>query len=266
MTFPILGVFRLKGQSKRDSGIIVRSCKARKSSVSIARVYRPVVARVIEPPCGPVNGLLADTRSCSRWPPGRTGEGSNDVVRRQRWVYRIEPSRFPPDFPKRLDRFMEAAELSSRGAGPAATCGQPDAPALAKGDATGSGTPHRAVHPRSRYGPPSHPVAGGGRPGGCRAQNPLSLSGLGEAASAKPSGPLPVSPHWGVQGLRASGATHLQYRPSYVDLSAAARSRYSLPRRRPRPLGGSRRGSCPTVVPLHRGGDGWQPWFRLRQG
>ena len=98
------------------------------------------------------------------------------------------------------------------------------------------------------------------------AQNPLTLSGLGEAASAKPSGPLPVSPHWGAQGLRASGATHLQYRPSYVDLSATARSRYSLPRRRPRLLGGSRRGSCPTVVPLHRGGDGWQPWFRLRQG
>ena len=28
-------------------------------SVSIARVYRPVVARVIEPPCGPVDGLLS---------------------------------------------------------------------------------------------------------------------------------------------------------------------------------------------------------------
>ena len=27
--------------------------------VSIARVYRPVVARVIEPPCGPVDGLLS---------------------------------------------------------------------------------------------------------------------------------------------------------------------------------------------------------------
>ena len=37
------------------------------------------------------------------------------MVRRQRWVYRIEPSRFPPDFPERLERFMEAAELSSRG-------------------------------------------------------------------------------------------------------------------------------------------------------
>ena len=31
--FPILGVFRLKGQPKRDSGIIVRSCKASQSSV-----------------------------------------------------------------------------------------------------------------------------------------------------------------------------------------------------------------------------------------
>ena len=37
------------------------------------------------------------------------------MVRRQRWVYRIEPSRFPPDFPERMERFMEAAELSSRG-------------------------------------------------------------------------------------------------------------------------------------------------------
>ena len=37
------------------------------------------------------------------------------MVRRQRWVYCIEPSRFPPDFPERLERFMEAAELSSRG-------------------------------------------------------------------------------------------------------------------------------------------------------
>ena len=27
--------------------------------VSIARVYRPVVARVNEPPCGPVDGLLS---------------------------------------------------------------------------------------------------------------------------------------------------------------------------------------------------------------
>ncbi len=29
------------------------------AAVSIARVYRPVVARVIEPPCGPVDGLLS---------------------------------------------------------------------------------------------------------------------------------------------------------------------------------------------------------------
>ena len=29
------------------------------ATVSIARVYRPVVARVIEPPCGPVDGLLS---------------------------------------------------------------------------------------------------------------------------------------------------------------------------------------------------------------
>ena len=30
-----------------------------RSQLSIARVYRPVVARVIEPPCGPVDGLLS---------------------------------------------------------------------------------------------------------------------------------------------------------------------------------------------------------------
>ena len=34
--------------------------------------------------------------------------------RRQQWVYRIEPSRFPVDFPERLERFRKAAGLSSR--------------------------------------------------------------------------------------------------------------------------------------------------------
>ena len=34
---------------------------------------------------------------------------------RQRWVYRREPSRFPEDFPLRLERFKAAAGLSSRG-------------------------------------------------------------------------------------------------------------------------------------------------------
>ena len=37
------------------------------------------------------------------------------MVRRQKWVYRIEPSQFPPDFPERLERFREAAGLTSRG-------------------------------------------------------------------------------------------------------------------------------------------------------
>ena len=31
--FPILGVFRINGQPKRDGSIIVRSCKASQSSV-----------------------------------------------------------------------------------------------------------------------------------------------------------------------------------------------------------------------------------------
>ena len=31
--FPILGVFRLKGQSKRDSGMIFTSCKASQTPV-----------------------------------------------------------------------------------------------------------------------------------------------------------------------------------------------------------------------------------------
>ncbi len=37
------------------------------------------------------------------------------MVRRQKWVYRIEPSEFPPDFAERLERFREAAGLTSRG-------------------------------------------------------------------------------------------------------------------------------------------------------
>ena len=36
------------------------------------------------------------------------------MVRRQQFVYHIEPSRFPQDFPERLERFMKAADLSSR--------------------------------------------------------------------------------------------------------------------------------------------------------
>lgn len=31
---------------------------------------------------------------------------------RQQWVYRLEPSRFPEDFPQRLVRFKEAAGFS----------------------------------------------------------------------------------------------------------------------------------------------------------
>ncbi len=34
---------------------------------------------------------------------------------RQRWVYHVEPSRFPEDFPQRLERFKDAAGLSWRG-------------------------------------------------------------------------------------------------------------------------------------------------------
>ena len=37
------------------------------------------------------------------------------MVRRQQHVYHMEPSRFPPDFPERLERFREAAGLSWRG-------------------------------------------------------------------------------------------------------------------------------------------------------
>ena len=33
---------------------------------------------------------------------------------RQQWVYRLEPSRFPEDFPQRLVRFKEASGLSWR--------------------------------------------------------------------------------------------------------------------------------------------------------
>ena len=34
---------------------------------------------------------------------------------RQRWVYRLEPPRFPVEFPQRLERFKEASGLSWRG-------------------------------------------------------------------------------------------------------------------------------------------------------
>ena len=34
---------------------------------------------------------------------------------RQRWVYRLEPSRFPEDFPRRLESFKEASGLTWRG-------------------------------------------------------------------------------------------------------------------------------------------------------
>ena len=37
------------------------------------------------------------------------------MVRRQQNVYHVEPSRFPPDFPERLERLREAAGLSWRG-------------------------------------------------------------------------------------------------------------------------------------------------------
>ena len=36
-------------------------------------------------------------------------------MRRQQHVYHTEPSRFPADFPERLERFLEAAGLSWRG-------------------------------------------------------------------------------------------------------------------------------------------------------
>ena len=35
--------------------------------------------------------------------------------RRQEGVYHVEPSRFPPDFPQRLERFRAAAGLTWRG-------------------------------------------------------------------------------------------------------------------------------------------------------
>ncbi len=38
-----------------------------------------------------------------------------NVGRQQQWVYHVEPSPFPPDFPQRLERFLQAAGLSWRG-------------------------------------------------------------------------------------------------------------------------------------------------------
>ena len=34
---------------------------------------------------------------------------------RQQWVYRLEPPRFPEEFPQRLEKFKEASGLSWRG-------------------------------------------------------------------------------------------------------------------------------------------------------
>ena len=48
-------------------------------------------------------------------PPHSVAGWSNAMGRRQQWVYHVEPSRFPPDFPERLQRFREAAGLSWRG-------------------------------------------------------------------------------------------------------------------------------------------------------
>ena len=35
--------------------------------------------------------------------------------RQQEWVYHVEPEEFPPEFPERLEAFVEAAGLSWRG-------------------------------------------------------------------------------------------------------------------------------------------------------
>ena len=60
--FPILGVFRLKGQPKRDGSIIVRFCKARQSPVS---PIRDAILACEHASCpslsssGPANGVKA---------------------------------------------------------------------------------------------------------------------------------------------------------------------------------------------------------------
>ena len=41
--------------------------------------------------------------------------GGSRAVGRQRWVYRLEPPRFPEEFPQRLERFKEASGFSWRG-------------------------------------------------------------------------------------------------------------------------------------------------------
>ena len=55
--------------------------------MSIARTYRPVVARVIEPPCGPVDGLFITVRFEGQQPPfGRAGPcGVTSVRGSWRW-------------------------------------------------------------------------------------------------------------------------------------------------------------------------------------
>ena len=52
----------LKAETTSQGGVAAKRKRAGWDEdylLSIARVYRPVVARVIEPPCGPVDGLLS---------------------------------------------------------------------------------------------------------------------------------------------------------------------------------------------------------------
>ena len=50
---------RLTTDEQQELNALVSCGRAAAYKLSIARVYRPVVARVIEPPCGPVDGLLS---------------------------------------------------------------------------------------------------------------------------------------------------------------------------------------------------------------
>ena len=63
------------------------------------------------------------------------------MSRTQQHVYHVEPSRFPPDFPERLERFREAAGLSWRGLARRLRVSARCVWALEGGNQAGPGTP-----------------------------------------------------------------------------------------------------------------------------
>ena len=89
--------------------------------------------------------------------------GGSRAVGRQQWVYRLEPSRFPEDFPQRLVRFKEAAGFSWRGLARELRVDIRQLKRWRNGHPPRSGEPHRPVRSGRRDGPAAPAAAGGGK-------------------------------------------------------------------------------------------------------